>query len=135
MPIREAGLIELPRFQDDRGSLSVIEGGGRIPFEIRRVFYIYAIPQGASRAGHAQRTCEQLIVAVAGAFDVLCDDGAARTSRRLDSAARGLYVPPLTWVEIGNFAPGAVCLVLASEPYSDASYIRGYDQFKAAAAA
>jgi hypothetical protein len=135
MPIREAGLIDLPRFQDDRGSLSVVEAGGRIPFEIRRVFYIYGIPNGASRAGHAQRTGEQLIVAVAGAFDVIRDDGAIRTLHRLDVADRGLYVPPLSWLEIENFTPGAVCLVLASEPYSEASYIRGYDQFKAAAAA
>lgn len=135
MPIREAGIIELPRFQDERGSLSVVDGDARIPFEIRRVFYIYDIPPEATRAGHALRTCEQLIIAAAGAFDVVCDDGATRTLRRLDSAQRGLYVPPLTWLEIGNFAPGAVCLVLASEPYSEAAYIRGYDQFKAAAAA
>jgi hypothetical protein len=132
---REPRIIELPKFHDSRGSLSSVEAGGRIPFEIRRVFYIYEIPAGATRAGHAQRTCEQLIVAVSGAFDVISDDGATRSHRRLDSADCGFYVPPLTWLELENFTPGAVCLVLASEPYSEGSYIRAYDQFKVAAAA
>ncbi|MBS0335294.1 MAG: WxcM-like domain-containing protein [Proteobacteria bacterium] len=135
MRIHEARIIELPRVLDARGSLSFVEAGGRVPFEIKRVFYIYEIPAGATRAGHAQRTCEQLIVAVSGAFDVISDDGSARSHRRLESAHRGFYVPPLTWLELENFTPGAVCLVLASEPYSEASYIRAYDQFKVAAAA
>lgn len=135
MQDREPGIIELPGIHDARGSLSVVEAGGHVPFEIRRVFYIYAIPLGASRAGHAQRTCEQLIVAVNGAFDVICDDGHSRSVHRMGSADRGFYVPPLNWLELENFTPGAVCLVLASEPYREAAYIRGYDQFKAAAAA
>jgi hypothetical protein len=133
--LSQCRLIQLPKVDDPRGSLSFVEGGGRIPFEIKRVFYIYEIPAGATRAGHAQRTCEQLIVAVSGAFDVISDDGATRSHRRLDSAHCGFYVPPLTWLELENFTPGAVCLVLASEPYSEVSYIRAYDQFKVAAAA
>ena len=135
MPGKEPGIIDLPRIRDERGSLSFVEGGSGVPFEIRRVFYIYDVPRGASRAGHALRTCEQLIVAVSGAFDVTCDDGKTRSVQRLEAACRGFYVPPLTWLELANFTPGAVCLVLASEPYSEAAYIRAYDQFKVAAAA
>lgn len=131
----ESRLIELPRIDDPRGSLSYLEAGVNVPFEIRRVFYIYDVPAGATRAGHALLTCEQLIVPVSGAFDAIVDAGDGRSVVRLRSADRGLYVPPLHWLELEHFSPGTVCLVFASEPYNASSYIRGYDEFRAAVAA
>ncbi len=128
-------LIELPRIDDPRGSLSYLETGVNVPFGIRRVFYIYDVPAGARRAGHALLTCEQLIVPVSGAFDAVVDAGEGKSSMRLRSADQGLYVPPLNWLELEHFAPGTVCLVFASEPYNASSYIRGYDEFRAAVAA
>ncbi len=125
---RQSRLIELKGIHEARGSLTFIEAGGCTPFLIERVFYVYGVPAGATRAGHALRTCEQLIVAVAGAFDAVTDAGDGPVPTRLDSPAAGLYVPPMTWLELDHFSPGAVCLVLASEPYSEAAYIRSREE-------
>jgi hypothetical protein len=123
-------LIDLPKIQDPRGNLSFIEAERHIPFSIQRVFYLYDVPGGESRAGHALSTCHQFIVAIAGAFDVLVDDGLKRSRHHLNRSYFGLYLPPLIWREIDNFSSGSVCLVLASEPYGEKGYLRDYKSFK-----
>jgi WxcM-like, C-terminal len=128
--LSECRLIELPRIGDPRGNLTFAEGGRHVPFEIKRVFYLYGVPDGESRAGHALRTCEQYIVAVSGSFDVVVDDGRSQNLIKLNRAECGLYVPPRIWRVLENFSPGAVCLVLASEAYSESGYYRDYDEFR-----
>ena len=127
-------VITLPRINDPRGNLSFIEGMRHVPFEIRRVFYLYDVPGGETRAGHALRTCQQFIVAIAGAFDVVADDGANRSRHHLNRSYFGLYLPPLIWRELDNFSSGSVCLVLASEPYDEGGYFRDYESFRRAVA-
>jgi len=123
-------LIDLPRIQDPRGNLSFIEGERHVPFEIRRVFYLYDVPGGESRAGHALKTCHQFIIAISGAFDVTVDNGRERSRHHLNRSYFGLYLPPLVWREIDNFSSGSVCLVLASERYDEAGYVRDLDDFR-----
>src|ERR1700687_5854391 len=129
MSLEECQLIELPRINDPRGNLTFIEGARHIPFEIKRVFYLYDVPGGASRAGHALKQCHQLILANAGSFDVVLDDGFERRRFCLNRSYFGLYVPPLLWREIENFSYGSVCTVLASELYDEADYFRTYQDF------
>jgi len=128
-------VLQLPKIQDPRGNLSFIEAGRHVPFEIRRVFYLYDVPGGESRAGHALKSCHQFLIAISGAFDVVCDDGSVRSRQHLNRSYFGLYVPPLTWREIDNFSSGSVCLVLASEPYDEKGYLREYKEFRQALAA
>ena len=123
-------LVQLPKIADPRGNLSFIEGGRHVPFEIRRVFYLYDVPGGESRAGHALKSCHQFIIAISGAFDVTVDDGRARLRHHLNRSYFGLYLPPLVWREIDNFSSGSVCLVLASEPYDEAGYVRNLEDFR-----
>ena len=125
-------MIELPKINDPRGNLTFVEGGRHIPFEIKRVFYLYDVPGGASRAGHALKTCEQLLVAMSGSFAVTLDNGEAREVVHLNRSYVGLYIPPLTWREIDDFSSGAVCMVLASGYYDETDYFRGYEDFLAA---
>ena len=125
-------LVELPRINDPRGNLSFIEGMKHLPFEIRRVFYLYDVPGGAWRAGHALTNCHQFLVAMSGSFDVIIDDGEVRSRHHLNRSYFGLYLPPLIWREIDNFSSGSVCLVLASEPYDEGAYFRDYQLFKKA---
>jgi hypothetical protein len=122
-------IIDLPKFSDPRGNLTFIESDRHIPFTIRRVFYLYDVPGGADRAGHALRTCHQFIVAMSGSFDVILDDGEANKRYHLNRSYYGLYIPPLIWREIDNFSSGSVCLALASEMYSEADYYREYENF------
>lgn len=122
-------LLDLPRIQDPRGNLTFIEGGNHIPFPIRRVFYLYDVPGGESRAGHALKTCHQLIIAVSGSFDVTLGD-ATRTRRvHLARSYYGLHVQPMIWRELDNFSSGAVCLVLASENYQEDGYFREFEAY------
>jgi hypothetical protein len=123
--------IPLRTFTDERGSLTVVEpGDGRQPFDIHRVFFLHGIPPGQSRGAHAHRRVDQLIIALHGHFDVCIEVDGQREVFRLDRPDEGLLVPPLHWGELHDFAPGAVALVLASEPYDEAEYIRTYDEFK-----
>jgi WxcM-like, C-terminal len=128
------GLVDLPRVDDPRGNLSFLEGKRHLPFDIRRVFYLYDVPGGASRAGHALKTCHQFLIAISGAFDVTADDGTERKKYHLNRSYFGLYLPPLIWREIDNFSSGSVCLVLASEPYDEGGYFREYASFRQAVA-
>ena len=129
MTVRNCQVISLPKIADPRGSLTFIEAGEHIPFEIRRVYYLYDLPNGAERGGHAHHQLEQLMIAVAGSFDVLLDDGANKKRVRLSLASEGLYVASMIWREMENFSPAAVCLVLASDHYDEADYYRNYDEF------
>jgi hypothetical protein len=127
--IEHCRLIELPKIHDPRGNLTFIEGGRHIPFEIKRAYYLYDVPGGASRAGHAHKTLEQLLIAITGSFSVTLDSGEARKAVHLNRSHVGLYIPSLIWREIDDFSSGAVCLVLASAPYAEADYFRRYDDF------
>ncbi len=132
MSIHDCQLVELPKIADPRGNLTFLEAGRHVPFEIKRVFYLYDVPGGEARAGHALRTCHQFIIAMSGSFDVILDDGTAKQRYQLNRSYRGLYVPPLVWRELDNFSSGSVCAVLASECYDAEGYYRTYDDFLAA---
>jgi len=122
-------IVELPRISDPRGNLTFIEGDRHVPFTIRRVYYLYDVPGGAERGGHAHRHLEQLIVAMSGSFDVVLDDGTNRTRFHLNRSYNGMYVCPMTWRELDNFSSGSVCMVLASRPYEESDYYRDYERF------
>jgi dTDP-4-dehydrorhamnose 3,5-epimerase-like enzyme len=131
--VDDCKLTELPRVADPRGNLTSIEAGEHVPFEIRRVYYLYDVPGGQTRGGHAHRRLQQLIVAMAGSFDVVLDDGENRRTVSLNRSYYGLYVPTMIWRELVNFSSGSVCTVLASEHFEEADYFRDYDEFVAAA--
>jgi len=123
-------IIDIPVAHDKRGNLSVIESGQNIPFQIKRVYYLYDVPGGTKRGGHAHRNLEQLIIAVSGSFDIILHNGKTQKKFMLNRSNCGLYVPKMTWREIENFSSGSVCLVLASEHYDESDYIRNFKEFK-----
>jgi dTDP-4-dehydrorhamnose 3,5-epimerase-like enzyme len=125
-------LIDLPKINDPRGNLTFIEGGNHIPFEIKRAYYLYDVPGGAERGGHAHKELHQLIIAISGAFDIVLDDGRQKKRYHLNRSYFGLYVCPMIWREMDNFSSGAVCLVLASNLYDEADYYRDYEKYLAA---
>ena len=127
--VGDCKLTELPKHPNDRGILTVIEGGGNIPFDIERVYYLYDIPAGEERGGHAHRRLHQLIVAASGSFDVILDDGTERKTISLNRPFQGITVVPGIWRELVNFSSGAICLVIASMHYDEADYIRDYGEF------
>lgn len=133
MALSDCRLIDLPKIPEPRGNLTFIEEGRHVPFQIKRVYYLYDVPGGASRGGHAHRRLEQLIIAMSGSFDVVVDDGGSRRTFHLNRSYFGLYLPRMVWREIDNFSSGAVCLVLASEFYDESDYFRDYDSFAQAA--
>jgi hypothetical protein len=122
-------LIDLPKISDPRGNLTFIEGSKHIDFPISRVFYLYDVPGGADRGGHALKECHQLLVAISGSFDVILDDGANKKRVQLNRSYYGLHIPPLIWREMDNFSSGAVCLVLASRGYIEDDYYRDYQDY------
>jgi hypothetical protein len=130
--IDDCRLIEFPVVADPRGNLTFVEGGIHVDFDLKRVFYLYDVPGGATRAGHALKTTTQVLIAMSGSFDVVLDDGHGRKLVTLNRSYFGLYLPPLIWREIENFSSGAVCLVLASRVYHEADYYRDYENFAAA---
>ncbi len=129
MSLANCKVIELPKVSDPRGNLTFIEGGRHVPFEIKRVYYLYDVPGGETRGGHAHRNLQQLIIAMSGSFDVILDDGHAKKVFTLNRSYNGLFVPRMIWRELVNFSSGAVLTVLASLPYSEADYYRDYDEF------
>jgi len=131
MGIEQCRFIELPIVHDPRGNLTFVEGGRHIPFEIKRVYYLYDVPGGAMRAGHGHRKLEQLVIAMSGSFDVVLEDGHRQRRYHMNRSFYGLYVSPMMWREIDNFSSGSVCMVLASEVYDEADYYRDYDEFLA----
>ena len=128
-----ANLINLPVISDPRGNLSFIESDAHVPFSIARVFYLYDVPSGSVRAGHAHKALHQLLIAVSGSFDVRLHDGVSEERVTLNRPHVGLHIGPMQWREIDNFSSGSVCLVLASTPYDEADYIRDFDAFLARA--
>jgi WxcM-like protein len=131
MSLDDARIVELRRIANPKGNLTPIEAHVDVPFEIKRVYYLYDVPGGEDRGGHAHRALQQFIVAATGSFDVVLDDGTDRRSFFLNRSYYGLYVPPMVWRELTNFSSGSVSLVLASELYDEADYIRSHDQFLA----
>jgi hypothetical protein len=131
MSLQLCRIIDLPRINDPRGNLTFIEGGRHVPFDIKRTYYLYDVPGGAERGGHAHKELQQLIVAMSGSFDVILDDGRERKRFHLNRSYYGLYVCPMVWRELDNFSSGSVCLVLASNYYDEADYYRDYREFLA----
>ena len=129
MPVDDCRIIELPKISDPRGNLTFVESGRHIPFEIRRMYYLYDVPGGAERGGHGHKKLEQFIIAMSGSFDVVLDDGNRQKKIHMNRSYYGLYVCPMMWREITNISSGAVCVVVASEYYDEADYIRDYDDF------
>ena len=129
MGVEHCTVVSLPRIEDARGNLTFVEGAGHISFEIRRAYWIYDVPGGAVRGGHAYATLHEFMIALSGSFDVEVDDGRTRRSITLNRSYCGLYVPNMIWRQIGNFSTNAVCLILASAAFSEVDYIRNYDEF------
>ncbi|HEX8372844.1 MAG TPA: aminotransferase class I/II-fold pyridoxal phosphate-dependent enzyme [Chthoniobacterales bacterium] len=131
--VADCQIFPLPKIQDPRGNLTFMQRGEPLPFDIQRVFYLYDVPAGELRAGHALKSCHQMLVAIAGSFDVVLRDGTNERRVRLDAAAEGLHIPPMIWREVEGFSEAAICLVLASELYSEDAYVReetGYLQLR-----
>lgn len=128
--VDDCRLVDLSRILRPQGSVTPVEGGVHIPFEIARVYYLYDVPGGASRGGHAHRELQQLIVAALGSFDVVLDDGRRSRTISLNRAYVGLYMPRLIWRDLVNFSSGAICLVLASLPFDEHDYMRDYSDFR-----
>jgi WxcM-like, C-terminal len=125
----ECRIIQLSRIEDVRGSLTVVEGSSDVPFPINRAYWLYDVPGGAARGGHAHRSLRQLIVSLSGSCDVTIDDGHERRTHHLNRSYFGLYVHPMIWREIDNFSSNSVLLVLASAPYDESDYFRDYATF------
>jgi hypothetical protein len=126
-------LIDLPRISDPRGNLTFVEASDTVPFAIERVYYLYDVPGGESRGGHAHRELEQFVIAASGSFEVVVDDGVNTERFFLNRSYHGLYIPRMVWREIDEFSSGSVCLVVASRHYDEADYYREYDAFRTAA--
>ena len=129
MGLDKCQIVELPKISDPRGNLTFVEGGHHVPFPIERVYYLYDVPGGEQRGGHAHKALEQLIISMSGSFDVVLDDGREKKTVHLNRSYFGLYVPTMIWRELDNFSSGSVCMVLASQRYDEADYYRDYDEF------
>jgi dTDP-4-dehydrorhamnose 3,5-epimerase-like enzyme len=127
--LKECILLKLPIVHEPRGNLTFVEGKHHIPFNIARVYYLYDIPGGADRGGHAHKNLEQFIVAMSGSFDIHVTDGKKERSFHLNRSYYGLYIPKMVWRYIDNFSSGSVCLVMASDVYKEEDYIRNYNDF------
>lgn len=127
--LNDCKIIELPKILDARGNLTFIESGRHIPFPMKRLFYLYDVPGGESRAGHALKSCHQFLIAMSGSFDVLLDDGMTKKRVQLNRSYYGLHIPPKIWRELDNFSSGSVCAVVASETYDEDDYYRTYDAY------
>ena len=128
--VYDCTIIELDQHHSDRkGNISVVQNGDTVPFDVKRVYYLYDVPGGESRGAHAHKKLSQLIVAASGSFRVILDDGRAKRTFFLNRPYQGLYLKPGIWRDLNDFSSGAVCMVLASEKYDPDDYIREYDKF------
>ena len=129
MCVEQCRIISLPKITDYRGNLTFVEGSKHIPFEIKRVYYLYDVPTEADRGGHGHRNLQQLIIPLGGSFKFILDDGKTRKSYVLKKPWEGLYISPMIWRELSDFSSNAICLVLASEYYDEDDYYRKYEDF------
>jgi len=127
--VYDCSVIEMDKHHHKTGNLTVVENRKTVPFEIKRAYYLYDVPGGGARGGHAHKELYQLIIAASGSFDVVIDDGNVKRTINLNRPYQGLLVVPGIWRELDNFSSGAVCLVMASLPYDESDYIRKYDDF------
>ena len=130
MSLKDVRLIELPKIEDPRGNLTFIEQTNHIPFEIKRVYYLYGIPAGASRGAHAHKKQHEFLIPISCSFDVLVKDGDLESSYHLNQASCGLYLPEMVWRDLCNFSMDSICLVLSSGPFDEGDYIREYSEFQ-----
>jgi hypothetical protein len=131
MTINNCHIVDLPKVAEPRGNLTFVEGGRHVPFEIKRVYYLYDVPGGAERGGHAHKGLHQLIIAMSGSFDVVIDDGFEKKRIHLNRSYNGLYICPMIWRELDNFSSGSVCMVIASNHYDESDYYRDYTEYLA----
>ena len=127
--IDQCVIVDLPKMSDPRGNLTFIESSKHIPFDIKRVFYIYDVPTGESRGAHAHKTLQQFIICLSGSFDVKVDDGNQKKTIHLNRPWQGVHIPPMIWGAETNFDPGSVCLILVSDFYDESDYYRNYEKF------
>ena len=127
--VYDCNLMHLPKIENPAGSITVIEGIKEIPFDIKRIYYLYDVPGGASRGGHAHKHLHQLIIAASGSFDIILDDGRIKRTVLLNRPYYGLLMPPGIWRDLSNFSSGAICIVLASDIFKEADYIREHTDF------
>lgn len=135
MSLQHCKIVDLPKVEDPRGNLTFIEADKHIPFDIRRVYYLYDVPGGSHRGGHAHKDLHQLLIAMSGSFDITLDDGRTKFKYHMNRSYYGLYIPPMIWREIDNFSSGSVCMVLASDHFKESDYYRDYTQFQQATTA
>ena len=128
--INDCTIIEVPKNSNRAGNISIVEGLKDIPFEAKRVFYLYDIPAGEARGAHAHKECHQFLIAASGSFEVELDDGENKKTISLNRPFYGLHIPPGIWAHELNFSSGAICLVLASEKFKASDYLRDYTEFK-----
>lgn len=129
MALGDCRILDLPKIADVRGNLTFIEANKHIPFDLKRVYYLYDVPGGAARGGHAHKALWQFMIAISGSFDVLLDDGKKQRSVVLNRPYQGLIICPMIWREIDNFSSGSVCMVMASDYYDEGDYYRNYGEF------
>jgi hypothetical protein len=127
--VYDCSLVQLPKIHFRAGNITPVHGNKEIPFDIKRVFYLYDIPGGESRGAHAHFECHQFLIAASGSFEVLLDDGKVKRQVQLNQPYIGLHIPPMIWASEVNFSSGAICLVMASHGYNELDYIRDYDTF------
>jgi len=125
----DCNILQLPRIYNPAGNITAINNKKEVPFNIERIYYLFDVPGGEGRGGHAHRELQQLIVAASGSFDIIIDDGKVRRTFHLSRPYTGLYMPAGLWRELDNFSSGSICLVLASTQYDEADYIRDYSTF------
>jgi len=128
--ISDCMVVSLPKITDPRGNLTFIESLNHIPFDIKRIFYIYDVPTAESRGAHAHKELHQFLICLSGSFDVAIDDGESKATIHLNRPWMGFYIPPLIWAAEVNFDPGSVCVVLASAKYDENDYLRNYEEYK-----
>jgi dTDP-4-dehydrorhamnose 3,5-epimerase-like enzyme len=130
MPLDDIKIIQLPKFLDERGNLSFFENDNQVPFSIARAYWIYDVPGGEVRGGHAYRSLQEFIVALSGSFDVILNDGKEERRISLNRSYMGLYVPKMIWRQMENFSTNSLVLIVADQEYNEAEYIRDFNEFK-----